>query len=204
MDTNTTTEPWKRWLKNAWIGLPLVLLGLNQLSIRSQLNQRTQPSSLKTLQVERLEVVNEQGRNVVVLGAVDGVGAVVVGDGHDHPRVILEGDAGTGLVKVVNDRQDVVVQLGADSEGNGGVAVHTGKGSANLGASTTGTPALSLATAAGATLFLGSRNDNDQEPMIVLRQGQEMRVRIEALEQQGMVRVWGPGGQGGNVLMPRY
>jgi hypothetical protein len=66
-----------------------------------------------------------------------------------------------------------------------------------------GTPALTLTTP-GSTLFLGSQRDDDQEPVIYLRQRKEVRVKIEAMDQQGLVRVWGPGERHGNVFMPRY
>ncbi|MBI2505574.1 MAG: hypothetical protein HYW07_20370 [Candidatus Latescibacteria bacterium] len=203
MDPNPVPTPWKERLRRGWIVLPLLLLGLGQFHLHFQLHQLGQETPLKTFRVERLEVFNEAGHPVVILGAYEGHGIIAVGDAQANPRIGLAGDPEVGHIRLMQASQGEVIHLGADTGGNGGIEVRTRKGIAHLGASTTDTPALSL-DSGESSLFLGYRNDNDREPAINLYQGQETRVRIEALEGRGVVRVWGPGERFGKVFLPRY
>jgi hypothetical protein len=203
MDTTISTG-WRSWLRRRWLFLALALLGLGQCSLQLQLNGLPQTGAAKTLQVERLEVVNETGQKVIVLGSVEGMGTVAVSDRQGKVRASIEANPKVGHIKLSDDQEKVMVLLGVDSSGNGVVETTAARGGfTHLGASASGTPVLSLITT-GADLFLGYQPDNDQEPLILLRQGQETRVRIEAVERSGVGRVWGPGGKFGNVFMPKY
>jgi len=203
MDPHSAPSPWKERIRKSWIVLPLLALSLGQLHLHFQLHQMGQDAPLKTFRVERLEVFNEAGHPVVVLGSYHGHGVIAVADAQANPRVGLAGEADMGRLRLMQAGQGEVIHLGSDHSGNGHIEVRTHKGIAHLGASTTNTPALSL-DSGESSLFLGYRNDHDREPAISLYQGQETRVRIEALQGRGVVRVWGPGERFGNVFLPRY